>query len=183
MADPFDGSAPIAVAGRATIAPCPTATRLIFRGDADAAARAGAAYRVKLPSEACRAVAQGPRAALWLGPDEWLLLAPAGEAATITADIAAGLAGAPHALVEVSDAHAALTVEGPRAATLLSAGCALDLDLRAFPAGMCTRTLLAKATVVLWRQAPERLRIELRRSFAAYVWGFLAEAAREHRAG
>lgn len=182
MADPFDGSAPIAIADRVTIAPCPTATRLVFRGDAAAAARAGAAFRAQLPTEACRAVAQGPRAALWLGPDEWLLLAPAGEAASIGASIASALAGAPHSLVEVSDAHAALIVEGPRAAALLAAGCALDLDLRAFPVGMCTRTLLAKATVVLWRQAPGRFRIELRRSFAAYGWSFLAEAAREHRA-
>lgn len=183
MADPFDGIASLAIAARVTIAPCPPATRLIFRGDGDAAARAGVAYRAGLPIEACRAVAQGPRAALWLGPDEWLLLAPAGEATAITADIATALAGTPHSLVEVSDAHAALTVEGPLATTLLSAGCALDLDDRAFPVAMCTRTLLAKASVVLWRQTRERFRVELRRSFAAYGWSFLAEAAREHRAG
>lgn len=183
MADPFDGTAPIVIADRLTIAPCPPATRLIFRGPADAAARIGTAFRVPLPVAACRAAAQDPRAALWLGPDEWLLLASAGEAASIQASIASALAGTTHSLVEVTDAHAALTVAGPRATALLAAGCALDLDARALPVGMCTRTLLAKATVVLWRQAPDRFRVELRRSFAAYGWSFLQEAAREHRAG
>jgi sarcosine oxidase, subunit gamma len=181
MADPFDAIAPIAIADRVSIAPCPPATRLIFRASADAAARVAPAFRVSLPTAACRAAVQDPRAALWLGPDEWLLLAPAGEASSITASIASALPGAHFSLVEVSDAHAALTVEGRLAATLLSAGCALDLDASAFPVGMCTRTLLAKATIVLWRQAPERFRVELRRSFASYGWSFLAEAAREHR--
>jgi sarcosine oxidase subunit gamma len=183
MADPFDGIAPIAITDRVTIAPCPPTTRLIFRGPADAAARVGTAFRVVPPTEACRAAAIDPRAALWLGPDEWLLLAPAGEATSIQASIASAMVGTPYSLVEVSDAHAALTVAGPRAAALLAAGCALDLDARSFPVGMCTRTLLAKATVVLWRQAPDRFRVELRRSFAAYGWSFLQEAAREHRAG
>ena len=54
----------------------------------------------------------------------------------------------------------------------------LELDARAFPVGMCTRTMLAKAEVVLWRTAAEVFRIEVWRSFAAYASQFLAEAAR-----
>ncbi len=47
---------------------------------------------------------------------------------------------------------------------------------------MCTRTLLAKAELVLWRRGPDVFRLELRPSFAAYAWDFLTEAAREFRA-
>jgi sarcosine oxidase subunit gamma len=43
---------------------------------------------------------------------------------------------------------------------------------------MCTRTVLAKAEVVLWRTAAETFRLEVWRSFVAYVSQFLAEAAR-----
>jgi sarcosine oxidase subunit gamma len=43
---------------------------------------------------------------------------------------------------------------------------------------MCTRTVLAKAEVVLWRTATETFRIEVARSFVAYVSEFLAEAGR-----
>ena len=44
--------------------------------------------------------------------------------------------------------------------------------------GMCTRTLLAKAEIVLWRTGEEEFRIEVARSFAPYVVAFLDEAMR-----
>jgi sarcosine oxidase subunit gamma len=43
---------------------------------------------------------------------------------------------------------------------------------------MCTRTMLAKAEIVLWRTGSLEFRVEVWRSFAAYVSQFLAEAAR-----
>ena len=72
----------------------------------------------------------------------------------------------------------ALEVTGPDAALLLAAGCALDLGPGAFPVGMCTRTMLAKAEIVLWRTGPEAFRIEVWRSFAPYLCAFLSEAGR-----
>ena len=60
-----------------TLAP---AARFIFQGGPAARAAAGKAFGVTLPEDACRANAAGERAALWLGPDEHLLLAPAGDA-------------------------------------------------------------------------------------------------------
>jgi sarcosine oxidase, subunit gamma len=62
---------------------------------------------------------------------------------------------------------------------LLNAGCPLDLDLSAFPVGMCTRTVLAKAEIVLWRTSQDVFHVEVWRSFADYVSRFLAEVARE----
>ena len=62
---------------------------------------------------------------------------------------------------------------------LLNAGCPLDLDPSAFPVGMCTRTVLAKAEIVLWRTRQDQFHIEVWRSFADYVSSFLAEVARE----
>ena len=44
----------------------------------------------------------GERAALWLGPDEWLLIAEGGSVETLAAALEAGLAGLPHSLVDVS---------------------------------------------------------------------------------
>jgi sarcosine oxidase subunit gamma len=69
-------------------------------------------------------------------------------------------------------------VSGRDGPTLLAAGCPFDLDVSAFPVGMCTRTMLAKAEIVLWRTAGEAFRIEVWRSFAPYVSAFLSEAAR-----
>jgi sarcosine oxidase subunit gamma len=73
----------------------------------------------------------------------------------------------------------AFAIAGPQAATVLAAGCPLDLDPAAFPVGMCTRTVLAKAEIVLWRRADDSFHLEVWRSFAAYVSGVIAEAARE----
>jgi sarcosine oxidase subunit gamma len=133
---------------------------------------------VGISAEACRAVTHAGRAALWLGPDEWLLIAPAAEGAALAAELATALSGLPHSLVDVSHRQSGGELRGPQAAALLAAGCPLDLDASAFPVGMCTRTVLAKAEVVLWRTAAEEFRIEVARSFVAYVSEFLAEAER-----
>jgi sarcosine oxidase, subunit gamma len=44
---------------------------------------------------------------------------------------------------------------------------------------MCTRTVLAKAEIVLWRISQDVFHVEVWRSFADYVSRFLAEVARE----
>jgi sarcosine oxidase, subunit gamma len=153
----------------------PAAARHILRGSSEVRIAAGQALGLTLPAAACRAVSEGERAALWLGPDEWLLIAP--EHSSDGAALRAALAQQPHSLVDVSHRQLAIELSGARATSLLAAGCPLDLDPGAFPAGMCTRTMLGKAEVVLWRTAPEVFRIEVWRSFAAYVAAFLEEAA------
>jgi len=155
----------------------PPATRYILRGGAAVRATAAQALALQLPANACRAMPDGERAALWLGPDEWLLIAREGSAASLAAALSDALAALPHSLVDVSHRQIALALDGPQAATLLAAGCPLDLDPRAFPVNMCTRTVLGKAEVVLWRTGTQRFRVEVWRSFAAYVSAFLAEAA------
>jgi heterotetrameric sarcosine oxidase gamma subunit len=81
--------------------------------------------------------------------------------------------------VDVSHRAVSIEVAGPHVAWCLNAFCALDLDLAAFPIGMCTRTLLGKAEIVLWRLGAETFHIEVARSFALYVWGCLREATLE----
>ena len=155
----------------------PPATRYILRGDSRVMLAASTALGLEISQTACRAAVNGEVATLWLGPDEQLLLAPAGL--ELAATLATALRDLPHALVEVSHRQTALEVRGVKAAELLNAGCPLDLDLSAFPVGMCTRTVLAKAEIVLWRTSEEVFHVEVWRSFAAYVTEFLAEVARE----
>jgi sarcosine oxidase subunit gamma len=142
-------------------------------------AAAGKALGLEISSVACRAAScDGTTvSALWLGPDEQLLLSA--EGTDLVAALAPVLRDLPHSLVDVSHRQTALEVNGPYAMTLLSTGCPLELDLTTFPVGMCTRTVLAKAEVVLWRTNERVFHIEVWRSFAAYVSDFLAEAARE----
>ena len=177
------------------VQPLPPATRYILRGSLPLMTAAGVALGLAISQTACRAATTSPAsssapspasssgltptglAALWLGPDEQLLLAPAGF--DVATALEPALSGLPHSLVDVSHRQTAFEVSGPNAALLLSAGCPLDLDESAFPVGMCTRTVLAKAEIVLWRTRPDVFHVEVWRSFADYVSRFLAEVARE----
>jgi sarcosine oxidase subunit gamma len=160
------------------VRPLPPAVRWILRGGPKARAAAERSLGLALPAAACRAELKGESAALWLGPDEWLLISGVQSADATGAALVAALAGVPHSLVDVSHRQIGLEVSGPHAPALLAAGCPLDLEASAFPVGMCTRTMLAKAEIVLWRTGPEVFRIEAWRSFAPYVSAFLGEAAR-----
>ncbi len=161
------------------LAPTPPATRFILRTRPTAQAAAAAPLGLALPTLACHAATVGSRAALWLGPDEWLLLAPDTEAPALAIALQTALAGLPHALVDVSHRQSGLAVSGPEAVAALNTGCALDLDPDAFPIGMCTRTVFGKAQIVLWRTGAQAFRVEAWRSFLPYVCGYLTEAARE----
>lgn len=66
-----------------------------------------------------------------------------------------------------------------QAAAVLNAGCPLDLNLSAFPVTMCTRTLIGKSPALLWRTAADCFRVEIARSYSAYIWHFLNDARRE----
>ena len=143
------------------LAALPPATRLIFHGDA-----ALASFGLT-PPETCRVKPQNGNILLWLGPDEFLLLAPEEPGLSLPGS------------VDVSHRDTALSVSGPQAAWAINAFCALDLHPAAFPVGMCTRTLFGKTQIVLWRSAADAFRIEVTRSFAPYVWACLEEARRE----
>jgi sarcosine oxidase, subunit gamma len=153
------------------------ASRYVLRGGPETLASAMSALRLPFSSAACRAQAADDRAALWLGPDERLLLGREQDAGAMREALERSLAGMPHSLVDVSHRQMALEVSGPHAAAALNVGCPLDLDPRAFPIDMSTRTVLNKAEIILWRTAAERFRVEVARSYTAYVSSLLAEAA------
>ncbi|HLY55485.1 MAG TPA: sarcosine oxidase subunit gamma family protein, partial [Stellaceae bacterium] len=96
--------------------------------------------------------------------------------------LAASLAGQKHSLVDISHRLAGLEIAGRDADIVLAAFCPLDLRISAFPVGMCTRTVLAKAEIVLWRTEANKFRLEAARSFGAYVLALVEEACREFAA-
>ena len=164
-----------------TIAILPPATRLAVRGSGEAVKTLGDGFGMALPQDACRANSNASRAALWLGPDEWLLIAPEGEMPALAAWMAEALGETPGSIVDVSDRNVGIEVKGPKSAEAINAFNPLDLHMDTFPVGMCARTVFGKAEIVLWRTAAETFRIEVWRSFAPYVLGCLEEAAREYR--
>ena len=143
-----------------------------------APAQAGATTPVigfELPGEPNTVAGDERLAALWLGPDEWLVVGPADET-----ELREALAPIGGSVVDVSANRTTLELRGPRARELLEFGCPIDLHPRVFGPGRCAQTLLARANVIIWHLADEpedTWRLLVRPSFAAYVAAWLADAA------
>lgn len=151
----------------ATLATLPDRARFVLRCEEPALPALGAAFGVLPPTRPLASAAAGARAALWLGPDEWLLLA----------EPDAAMPAAPDAwCVDVSHRQVGLALEGPGAMAALNEGCPLDLDPAAFPTGACTRTLFGKIEILLWRRDVGSFEIEVARSFAAPLRSLLGQA-------
>ena len=157
----------------------PPGSRLILQCDAAARGAAALVWGVPFSEEPCRAQIRAERATLWLGPDEHLLWQASREIAPPIADLEKALVTHPHSLVDVSHRQVALEVFGPHAEAILAGACPLDLSASEFPVQMCTRTVLAKAEIVLWRTAPEAFHLEVWRSFQSYAQALLSEIGRE----
>jgi sarcosine oxidase subunit gamma len=138
-----------------------------------------------LPGEPCGSARKGQLAALWLGPDQWLLTCPRDEVGSLLSALRDALADVHSAITDVSDARIALRVAGPSARDVLAKGCPLDLHPRAFAAGSCAQSLLAKASVLIHLVDDDQTRgpafdVYVARSFAHYLWMWLEDAGREY---
>lgn len=120
---------------------------------------------------------RGDGRALWLGPNEWLLVGPDGKRAAFREALEARLAGASGSIVDVSASRTVLEIYGSKARDLLAHGIAIDLDLRSFGPNRCSQTLLAKAQVIIERRDESGFHAYVRTSFAGYVADWLLDAA------
>lgn len=160
------------------VIPAGPATRLSLRAPAESLAALGKALGLTLPTRPKTSAQAGARAALWLGPDEWLVL----DTDETDLTVACASVAAFHSAVDVSHRNVGIVVAGAGAEATLAAGCPQDLSLGVFPVGAASRTVLGKIEVVIWRTAETEFRVECWRSFSDYAFTFLAEAARDAEA-
>jgi sarcosine oxidase subunit alpha len=114
----------------------------------------------------------GSRSAVWLGPDEWLVIA---TDRSIEQDLRA--ATADHGVVDVSGARTSIEITGANARGTLEHGCSIDLDRRAFGTGSAAQTIVGRCGVLLLcvSDAPT-YRLLVRPSFARSLATWLADA-------
>jgi sarcosine oxidase subunit gamma len=166
-------------AGDRRIRPLNGGARFSLRLPASSIQPAAEALEMELALPINRASVTNGRTALRLGPDEWLLLVPEGDAVSVAAALEARLTDGLYSLADISHRQTGILLEDAAVTDILNGGCPLDFDLAAFPVGMATRTIFFKAEIVLWRQSEARFRLEVWRSFAPYVWDLLATLGRE----
>ncbi len=135
---------------------------------------------VAVPRQTCTAAVAGEVSVLWLGPDEWLVVAPADRTDLLDA-LEQAVAG--HgAVVEVSAQRTTISLSGPRARDLLAHGCSADLHPSVAPQGTCLQTLLALAGVVLVVRdgSATDFWVLVRSSFARYLADWIVDACTEY---
>ncbi|WP_372664372.1 sarcosine oxidase subunit gamma [Amycolatopsis kentuckyensis] len=110
---------------------------------------------------------------LWMGPDEYLVLAEPGR----QAELEAALSREADAVVDVSAQRNVVRLTGTHAADVLAHGCSIDLEVS--PPGTCVQTLLARTGIVLMVRE-EGFTILVRQSFSDYFKAWLADASWEY---
>ena len=134
------------------------------------------------PRAACTSISGLFGSILWLGPDEWLVVSDSQSGDEIAVRLRQALRGVASAVTDVSDARIICAVSGTHARNVLAKGCTIDFHPRAFPAGRCVQTLLAKAAVLIHASSPQSFEIHVARSFAEYAWAWLDNAQAEYAA-
>ncbi|WP_435240434.1 sarcosine oxidase subunit gamma [Streptomyces cucumeris] len=140
------------------------------------------ALGIALPGPS-RADMSGEVKALWLGPDEWLLVAPPDQGHDLVTRLRAAIGDAFATVTDVSAQRTTLALSGPLTREVLARGCAIDLDPRVTPVGSCLTTLLAQAgvTLVVRGVAASSAWLLVRSSFAGYLASWLVDACTEYR--
>ena len=135
-----------------------------------------------LPDTANTFVQAEERSIFWLGPDEWLIVTPAEQQASLFEQLYDRIQNDNifAATCDVSSGQTIITLQGWNARQVLAKGCSLDLHPSVFQPSHCAQTLLAKASVLLYVKAENEFGIVVRRSFADYLWQWLEDAAAEY---
>ena len=159
-------------------------TQIGLRGDASKAAfnrAVKAACGVAPPTQACTVAVAGDTRILWLGPDEWLAVAPDDTGAALPGKLEGPVAKAGGAVIDLTANRTVIVVSGPDARGVLEKGCMHDLHPRAFPIGRVVGTLIARTQVFLEKTGdrPETFRLYVRASFARHLAEWLIDAAAE----
>ena len=148
-------------------------SRFVFRGDQATANIVASETGLPLEQPLNRASEIGDRASLRVGPDEWLLLMSESHAENFLPAAADIGTRHPCSIVDVSHRNVGLEFKGAGVATELATACPQALETGRFPVDRCSRTLFAKAEIILWRRAEDRFHMEVWRSFVPYVLALL----------
>lgn len=138
------------------------------------------ALGLDLPTQACTTVANDTHRLVWVGPDDWFVIGPKGQAGAIEAALREALAGQHMAVTDVSSGYTVLHLSGTPVRDVLAQGCPLDLHPRVFGPGASAGSVFFKASVWLWQadDAPV-YEVLVRSSFRGYVWLMLERCTQE----
>lgn len=136
-----------------------------------------AAVGVAVPG-ARRMAWDGGRGALWMSPDELLLMVSHAEAGAVVAGLSEALTGVHHLAADVSDARAVFRLTGDLALAreVLAKLTPADVSPEGFGPGEVRRTRLGQVAAAFWIDE-DGVTVVCFRSVARYVFELLSDAA------
>jgi sarcosine oxidase subunit gamma len=150
-------------------------SRALVRLRIPVAAAAEAAARLDLPVEPLSSRGEAT-CALWIAPDQWLLIDDTASPSELIEDVRARLGTVLHSATDASDALACFLIEGPATRTLLAMGSGVDFDEHSFAPGKCVRTRFAKLAVLIRAIEADRFELFFDNSAADYLERWLRRA-------
>lgn len=140
----------------------------------------GDVFGPALPVAANHFSRAGERLAVWLGPDETLLMLADTDEAEFSQKATSHMTGRRFALTTLSDGFAIFTLEGSNVRTMLAKGISVDLHPDSFIAGQCIQTILSGVAVTCLCLSQDRIMIICRTSFADFTESWLKDASTEY---
>ena len=150
-----------------------------FAGEAEAVAVAvGQASGVRPSGVACSAVCEDGAAAIWVGPDRWLIVGKAGR--DLERLLRAALPAGQAAITNQGHSRCVLRLTGPEVRNVLRKGATLDLDAARFRPGEARATGLFHINALLHCRSEDSFDIYVARSFGRSFFELITHAAAEY---
>lgn len=121
---------------------------------------------------------------LWLGPGQWLIVAPQRVGEVLLDDMRRSMAQISATLTDVTHSRVVFRIAGRSCRSLLAKGCPLDLHEDEFRADDCAVSTLAGTSFLLHacstEEGHDQFDMYVGRSFGRFVWEWLTDAASEY---
>ena len=150
------------------------------------ASKAGKILGMILPKEPCSTSIKEKITCMWLGPNEWLLVSNSEitketntyELEQVLFDnISKTNLGA---VTNVTDQFTIFSLSGSNIFEVISKGCPFDFDSNNFGDNKVVQTILNHVDVTIHRRSENVVDLYVRRSFAAYLWDWLKDSAKDN---
>jgi len=133
---------------------------------------------LELPTKSLSSSANDVTSILWLSPDEWLIISSGDMIYDIELALREKLDGH-FSIVNQSSGQTIIQLSGINAADVLKKSTSLDVHPKEFPVGKVAASHLAKSSALFYHSGENQWQLVVRRSFADYIWRWLADAGKE----
>ncbi len=154
-----------------------------LRGNADDSAfvaAAASAIGALLPLQSCTLTTFEYGKVLWLSPDEWMIVCERSQLGSLIDRLRQALSDVRSQVVDNSGGYTQVILLGRNALDVLRHASVYDFE--ALSAGRVVGTTFGKSSLYAHRQG-DGYCLLLRRSFADYIWRYLARAAEPYGFG